>query len=82
MSSVVGVCGCSSKQASLFCCRCIASLVPPLLLTAAAPAPRLPALPPSHLLQKLTFLRMGDMMIDNWTSFGAFLQRLTCPAQP
>ncbi len=33
-----------------------------------------PALP-----QKLTFLRMGDMMIDNWSAFGAFLQRLTCP---
>lgn len=31
-------------------------------------------------LEKLTFLRMGDMMIDNWTSFGAFLQRLTCPS--
>lgn len=29
--------------------------------------------------QKLTFLRMGDMMIDNWSAFGAFLQRLTCP---
>lgn len=37
--------------------------------------------PRSHfaLLQKLTFLRMGDMMIDNWSAFGAFLQRLTCP---
>ncbi|KAI7836743.1 hypothetical protein COHA_009381 [Chlorella ohadii] len=30
-------------------------------------------------LEKLTFLRMGDMMIDNWSAFGAFLQRLTCP---
>ena len=33
-------------------------------------------------LQKLTFLRMGDMMIDNWSVFVAFLQRLTCPPLP
>ncbi len=41
-----------------------------------APRKSSTAVPP---LQKLTFLRMGDMMIDNWSAFGAFLQRLTCP---
>jgi beta-amylase len=30
-------------------------------------------------VEKLTFLRMGDMMIDNWESFSGFLRRLTCP---
>jgi beta-amylase len=30
-------------------------------------------------LEKLTFLRMGDMMVDNWDAFSAFLRRLTCP---
>lgn len=41
----------------------------------AHPAP--PSPPPSP--QKLTFLRMGDMMIDNWDAFSSFLKRLTCP---
>jgi len=30
-------------------------------------------------MEKLTFLRMGDMMIDNWDAFSLFLKRLTCP---
>lgn len=30
-------------------------------------------------LEKLTFLRMGDMMVDNFDAFTAFLRRLTCP---
>jgi beta-amylase len=30
-------------------------------------------------LEKLTFLRMGDMMVDNWDAFATFLKRLTCP---
>lgn len=54
-------------------------LVPPCLVLACSlfPRPRVPRLPTWP--QKLTFLRMGDMMIDNWSAFGAFLQRLTCP---
>lgn len=28
-------------------------------------------------MEKLTFLRMGDMMVDNWDAFSAFLKRLT-----
>jgi len=30
-------------------------------------------------LERLTFLRMGDMMVDNWDAFASFLTRLTCP---
>lgn len=30
-------------------------------------------------LQQLTFLRMGDLMFDNWGAFTQFLQRLQCP---
>lgn len=30
-------------------------------------------------MDRLTFLRMGDMMVDNWDAFAAFLKRLTCP---
>ena len=30
-------------------------------------------------LERLTFLRMGDMMVDNWDPFAAFIKRLTCP---
>ncbi|KAL6780150.1 AMB1 [Auxenochlorella protothecoides x Auxenochlorella symbiontica] len=30
-------------------------------------------------LEKITFLRMGDMMVDNWDAFSSFLQRLTGP---
>lgn len=30
-------------------------------------------------LEKVTFLRMGDMMYDNWEAFSGFLRRLTCP---
>ena len=30
-------------------------------------------------LQQLTFLRMGDLMFDNWSAFTQFLQRLQCP---
>lgn len=32
-------------------------------------------------LEKLVFLRMGDMMVDNWDAFAAFLRRLTCPPE-
>lgn len=61
-----------------------AMLLPPCRCTTLLPAQALCdeplfCLPCSWLLQKLTFLRMGDMMIDNWSAFGAFLQRLTCP---
>ena len=69
----------SSSHLASPCCCC---RLPAPLPTAHCCPPHLPLLVPCHLLQKLTFLRMGDMMIDNWTSFGAFLQRLTCPAQP
>jgi beta-amylase len=31
-------------------------------------------------LERLTFLRLGDLMVDNWDSFAAFLRRLTCPS--
>lgn len=34
---------------------------------------------PDSLVQKITFLRMGDMMVDNWDAFSSFLQRLTGP---
>ena len=66
---------------SYYCClcsRCSAALCAP---TAWHAVPSHQRHPRSHfaLLQKLTFLRMGDMMIDNWSAFGAFLQRLTCP---
>ena len=30
-------------------------------------------------MDRLTFLRMGDMMVDNWDAFAAFIKRLTCP---
>ena len=30
-----------------------------------------------HLVQ-LTFLRMGDLMFDNWDAFSQFLNRLRC----
>lgn len=49
-----------------------------VVLRPPSPPPLPPPLAP-HTPQKLTFLRMGDMMIDNWSAFGAFLQRLTCP---
>jgi beta-amylase len=29
-------------------------------------------------LEALTFLRLGDMMVDNWDAFSALLRRLTC----
>ncbi len=29
-------------------------------------------------LQQLTFLRMGDLMFDNWGAFTQLLQRLQC----
>ena len=29
-------------------------------------------------LQQLTFLRMGDLMFDNWGAFTKLLQRLQC----
>lgn len=32
-------------------------------------------------LEQLTFLRMGDMMVDNWDAFAAFLRRLTLPPE-
>ena len=32
-------------------------------------------------LQQLTFLRMGDLMFDNWGAFTQFLQRLQCDTQ-
>jgi beta-amylase len=30
-------------------------------------------------MDRLTFLRMGDMMVDNWDAFAAFIKRLSCP---
>ena len=30
-------------------------------------------------LEQLTFLRMGDLMFDNWDAFSHFLQRLRSP---
>jgi beta-amylase len=33
-------------------------------------------------LEQLTFLRMGDLMFDNWEAFSQFLHRLRCPPQP
>lgn len=30
-------------------------------------------------LERVTFLRMGDMMLDHWDSFAAFIKKLTCP---
>lgn len=32
-------------------------------------------------LQQLTFLRMGDLMFDNWGAFTQLLQRLQCVCQ-
>jgi beta-amylase len=32
-------------------------------------------------LEQLTFLRMGDLMFDNWEAFSSFLHRLRCPPQ-
>lgn len=32
-------------------------------------------------LQQLTFLRMGDLMFDNWGAFTQLLQRLQCVPQ-
>ena len=32
-------------------------------------------------LQQLTFLRMGDLMFDNWGAFTQLLQRLHCVPQ-
>ena len=33
-------------------------------------------------LERLTFLRMGDMMLDNWDQFYAgVIKRLTCPPE-
>ena len=31
-------------------------------------------------LEQLTFLRMGDLMFDNWDAFSHFLQRLRSPS--
>ena len=30
-------------------------------------------------LEQLTFLRMGDLMFDNWDAFSTFLHRLRSP---
>ena len=30
-------------------------------------------------MDRLTFLRMGDMMVDNWDAFAAFIKRLSQP---
>lgn len=32
-------------------------------------------------MDRLTFLRMGDMMVDNWDAFAAFIKRLSCPPE-